>query len=83
MFSVTRDVPFEPLPGRDVGRGRVEAVPGTPDDVEPLVLSSVRCELTITERAGSKTSSLCSPPEKSHSTETPALNRLASPFLSL
>ena len=32
------------------------------------VASSVRCEVTITERVGSKISSLCSPPVKSQST---------------
>ena len=77
MFSVTRDTRFEVAPGREVGRGSVEAVPGTPLPPEDPEESSVRCELSITERAGSKISSLCSPPVKSHSTETPARNLLA------
>ena len=41
--------------------------------IAPLI-SSVFCELTITDFAGSKVSSLCSPLVKSQSTETPARN---------
>ena len=39
MFSVTREIfPVAP-PGREVGRGRVEAVPGTPLALaEPLLI---------------------------------------------
>src|SRR6476619_6916774 len=76
-FSVTRDTVFDPFPGRDVGRGRLDAVPGTPVALGAPELSSVRCELTITDRVGSNTSSLTSPPEKSHSTDIPARKRFA------
>ena len=31
MFSVRRVTPFVPVLGREVGRGRFEAVPGIPD----------------------------------------------------
>src|ERR1039458_8901268 len=58
MFSVVRVVLLEPPLGRDVGRGRAEAVPGTPLETAAPVLSSVRCEVTMTLRAGSKISSL-------------------------
>ena len=74
MFSVVRVVLLAPPLGREVGRGSVEAVPGTPLETAAPVLSSVRCEVTMTLRAGSKISSLSSPPVKSHSTETPARN---------
>src|SRR5690348_9357448 len=74
MFSVMRLTLVEPDPGRDVGRGNVDAVPGTPLALELPEPSSVRCEVTITLRAGSKISSLCSPPEKSQSTLTPDRN---------
>src|ERR1017187_1619118 len=74
MFSVVRETRLELAEGRDVGRGRVEAVPGTPLELAAPVESSVRCELVMTECAGSKISSLCSPPVKSHSTDTPARN---------
>ncbi len=74
MFSVTREVWLELPPGREVGRGRVDAVPGTPLELAGPLESSVRWELNMTEWAGSKTSALSSPPEKSHSTETPARN---------
>src|SRR5689334_12500868 len=74
MFSVRRVTPPDPDPGRDAGRGRLDAVPGTPDAVLVPAISSVRCEVTITDFAGSKVSSLCSPLVKSHSTETPARN---------
>ena len=53
MFSVTRETWFGLAPGREVGRGKVEAVPGTPLAEPGPVLSSVRCELAITVRAGS------------------------------
>ena len=33
MFSVTRETPFPPEPGLEVGLGRVDAVPGTPLEV--------------------------------------------------
>ena len=54
--------------------GRAEAVPGIPPApaAEPaavwegVVMSSVFCELTITEWVGSKFSSLCSPLFRSH-----------------
>ena len=42
MFSVTRERFFELAPGREVGRGSVEDVPGTPFAVPGPVLSSVR-----------------------------------------
>ena len=72
MFSVRRVIPRPLDPGRDDGRGRAEAVPGTPEaELAPLT-SSVFCELVMTDRAGSKASSVCSPALKSHSTETPA-----------
>ena len=44
-FSVTRETAFDPFPGREVGRGRLDAVPGTPVAVGAPELSSVRCEL--------------------------------------
>ena len=53
MFSVRRVTPFEPFPGREVGRGRFEAVPGTPVAVVPPLISSVFCEVTITDLLGS------------------------------
>jgi hypothetical protein len=52
MFSVRRVTPFEPLPGLDVGLGRFEAVPGTPAAVLPPLMSSVFCEVTITDLLG-------------------------------
>src|SRR5260370_11378735 len=75
MFSVLRVVP-PPLddPGRDVGRGRVEGVPGTPPTFAEPLRSSVFWDEIMTDLLGSKVSSLCSPPEKSHSTDTPARN---------
>ena len=54
------------------GRGRLDAVPGCPEPAVPEVASSVFCELNITERAGSKLSSLSSPEASSQSTVTPA-----------
>ncbi len=55
-----------------MGRGRFDAVPGTPpDELEPAE-SSDFWEVTMTERSGSKVSSLCSPLVKSHSSVTPA-----------
>ena len=74
MFSVTLETRLAPVPGREVGRGSVEGVPGTPLAEAGPELSSVLWEFNITERAGSKISSLCSPPVKSHSTEAPARN---------
>src|SRR5580704_1105923 len=62
--------------GEDVcGCGRFAAVPGTPEAIRvvPLV-SSVFCELTITERVGSNVSSLCSPLVMSTSAQTPVRN---------
>ena len=53
MFSVVRDTRPVPLPGREVGRGSAEAVPGTPFAVVLPLESSVRCEVAITEWAGS------------------------------
>ena len=61
------------------GFGRLDAVPGCPAGivVEPGV-SSVRCDWTITDFDGSKTSSLCSPADMSHSAET-AVRNLSAP----
>ena len=74
MFSVVRVVLLAPPLGRDVGRGRLDAVPGTPLETAAPVVSSVRCEVTITLCAGSKISSLNSPPVKSQSTDALARN---------
>ena len=49
MTSVTRETVLALLPGREVGRGKVEAVPGTPLAPPDPELSSLRCELDITE----------------------------------
>src|SRR5581483_11984916 len=74
MFSVMRDVRLELPAGREEGRGRLEAVPGTPPELEGPLASSVRWDVTMTEWDGSKLSELSSPPEKSQSTEMPARN---------
>ena len=53
MFSVTRELRPAPLAGRQAGRGKFEGVPGTPAGNAVPTLSSLRCEESITERAGS------------------------------
>ena len=72
MFSV-RLLTLLPLrPGRDVGLGKLEAVPGMPEAWVPARTSSVRCELVITDLSGFQSSSLCSPLLTSQSTLTAA-----------
>src|ERR1700693_2217625 len=74
IFSVLRLTPFEPEDVVFGGRGRFAAVPGDPAlSVEP-VLSSVFCEVSITDLLWCTFSSLCSPLVKSQATETPARN---------
>ena len=53
MFSVTRVLRPAPPAGREVGLGKLEGVPGTPAAAAEPELSSLRCEVSITERAGS------------------------------
>ena len=60
------------LCGRCGGLGRLEAVPGISGNRARSVTSSVFCELSITECAGSRVSSCCSPLVRSQSTEAPA-----------
>src|SRR5277367_5441421 len=74
MFSVFRLTPFEPVDEVFGGRGKFAAVPGDPALRADPVLSSVFCELSMTDLLGSTVSSLCSPLVKSQSTETPARN---------
>ncbi len=74
MFSVRRVTALPPVDGRDVGRGRLEAVPGVPEAIAPPLMSSVFCELIITDLLGSNVSSLCSALLKSQSTEAVARN---------
>src|SRR5947209_20501633 len=59
---------------RGAGRGRLDAVPGTPPlDCEP-VDSSDFWVVSMTLFSGSYNSSLCSPLEKSQSTDIPTRN---------
>ena len=52
--------PARAVAGGVAGRGRLDAVPGTPAAFPVVLVSSDFWEVTITERFGSKSSSLCS-----------------------
>ena len=54
MLSVLRVTALAVVPGREVGRGSDDADPGTPFAEPGPDASSVRCEFTMTVRAGSK-----------------------------